>query len=97
MAGQEVLTVSSSRPLAVTGLAARGEGGTTLLVANTTPTNLVVGLDGAQGRGTIRRLGASTAEFAAREPQSFRTHLPGWAPSPVELGPYETVRIDLGP
>lgn len=95
MAGREVLMVKSSRPLTVTGLAAQGPNGTTLLIANTTPTCLAVGLKGVQRRGVIRRLRATTAECAAVEPESFRNHVEAFEAGVVDLDPYETVRIDF--
>jgi hypothetical protein len=97
IARREVLNVKSSRPLRVTGLAARGRGGTTLLIANTTPTSVVVELAGTQPDGAIRRLNASTAGAASLEPAVFRSAFEPFGGNTLNLGPYETARIDFAP
>jgi hypothetical protein len=97
MAGSEVLTMTSSRPLTATGLAVRGSEGTTLLVANTTPTSIVLGLAGVPSHGAIRRLNAASAKSASLEPAVFRSRCEPFKGDTLGLGPYETVRIDFAP
>jgi hypothetical protein len=96
LSGAEVLVVKSSRPLAVVGVAARQGNETSLLVANTTPTSLTVELAGVRDVARIRRLNVSTAHGAGREPLLFRAEAAAYQGGTLELGPYETVRIDFG-
>jgi D-apionolactonase len=97
MAGREVLGVRSNRPLTVTGLAAGGPDGTTLLVANTTPTSIAVELVGVPSRGAIRRLNAATAGSAGLEPALFRSRREPFEGDILALQPYETVRLEFAP
>jgi hypothetical protein len=96
LAGREVLEVTSSQALSVVGLAARHDGVTTLLIANTTPADLAVELAGLGSRGTIRRLNTHSAATAGSEPGHFRKAREGFEAKALDLGPYETVRLDIG-
>jgi hypothetical protein len=94
--GAEVLACASGRPLELNALAVRRDGGTTLLVANLTHRPHMVELAGVGEGATMRRLNEATAEQARLEPQRFRAAgepLP--ASGMLELGPYETARIDI--
>ena len=94
--GAEVLACVSGRPLELNALAARRNGGTTLLVANLTHRAHMVELAGVGEGATIRRLNEATAEQARLEPQRFRdAREPLSASGMFELGPYETARIDM--
>ncbi len=93
--GAEILACTSGRPLAFAGLAARHDGGTTVLLANLSPTTQTVQLTGLDGDATVRRLNEETAEQARLEPTRFRNDgVKPLATRMIELAPYETVRID---
>jgi hypothetical protein len=95
LAGAEVLAVTSSQALSVVGLAARRNGVTTLLIANTTPTELSVELAGIGTKGAIRRLNTESANVASSAPEQFRAAREPFEQHPISLGPYETVRLDI--
>ena len=95
LAGSEVLRLSSSQPLTVTGMAARRGNLTTLFIANMTPASTVAELAGGRRHGTIRRLNAYSAATASLEPEAFRTSLGIFEGEGLSLEPYETVRVDL--
>lgn len=98
MRGAEILACEISRPLEAAGLAVRArDRGVIALIANLTPTPLTLSLSGLGERGRVRRLNVDTADEAVRDPERFRH---GGAVEPVDthrldLGPYETLRIDI--
>jgi D-apionolactonase len=93
----EILACETNRPLEVAGLAARGAGGAvTLLLANLTPRPLTIAVSGLETPASARRLNLDAADEAMHNPDQFRLgagHEPGDV-SNLDLGPYETVRID---
>ncbi len=94
--GAEIMSCRTDRPLEVAGLATRRpDGAVTLLLANLTSRSLRVAVSGLGNRGRVRRLDVDGADEAMHSPEQFRGNgteavdLGG-----LELGPYETVRID---
>lgn len=95
--GAAIVECQTNRPLEVAGLGARrGEAGVTMLVANLTPGPVTVTVGGLKGPGRVRRLNVDTADEAMHDPEQFRRGR--WTEpvdaSKLDLGPYETVRID---
>lgn len=101
--GAEIVGCQTNRPLEVAGLAARrsdvarhSDAGVTVLVANLMSRPATVTVTGLSGPGRVRRLNVDTADAAMDDPEQFRRRV--WT-EPVDvgeldLGPYETVRID---
>jgi hypothetical protein len=95
----EVIAVTASDPLRVTGLALRWEGRLRVLVANLLPSRqrVTVGpLTG--GTAAVRRLNEDTAYLAMFEPKRFRELreplVISHGQADLILGPYEVVRLD---
>jgi hypothetical protein len=86
--GAELLECAASDPLAVVGLAVGRDGGRSVLVASLKPEAQTVALDGLSGPATVTRLNEATAPGRSGPEQVADV-------SSLELGPFETVRIDL--
>ena len=93
--GATVLACETTRPLEVAGLAVRNAGGESLIMANLTPRALSVEVRGLAGTPSIRRLNEESAERAAYDPRAFRDTFERMPATHLELGPYETARIDV--
>jgi hypothetical protein len=97
--GAEVLACPSSDPLAAVALAVRTEDGAVrLLVANLTPAEADVAVEGVEGDVRLRRLDEAAAREAGADPAAFRRS-GGRARAdggrlPLRLAPYEVVRVD---
>ncbi|MHB0859093.1 MAG: hypothetical protein ACYC5M_16185 [Anaerolineae bacterium] len=98
-AGQEVLPTLCENPLAVVALAlARGQT-RRLLVANVTPTNQQIRLEGVAGDVQIHLLDADTVLQAMTAPAAYRAEAPqslsipgGFVP--LNLAPFALARVD---
>ena len=96
----ELLNSHSDDPLAVEVLAMRSDGMTHVLLANLTPEEQSAHLGPLpDGEATLRRLDASSAPLAMRDPQAFRATS---APTTVSNGaldltlpPFAVVRVDV--
>jgi len=96
----EIVPSVSSDPLRVDGLCLIQQQRRRLLLANLTLTEQSVRIVGLGARVEVKRLNATNAEWAMREPEAFR-HAPGEAINAgdghlvLQLAPYETVRVDV--
>jgi D-apionolactonase len=98
-AGGEVFPASSAQPLAFDALAMRKDGLLSVLVANYTPQPQTVTLTGITGAFAYRSLDETSADFALRDPEAFRSQpgLPVHADADslhLDLLPYAVVRLD---
>jgi hypothetical protein len=85
--GAELLACASTTPLRVVGIAVERDGRRSLLAANLQADPVSVRLEGLPARLTLRRLNDETAPDWS-EPLALE------GVSTLELGPYETVRVD---
>jgi hypothetical protein len=98
--GGELVACESSAPLVTTALAVRTAAGLRLLVANLTPAEQAVTIEGLPGEpATLRRLTAGSAPVALAEPERFRA---ATEPALIRAGrlttslaAYEALRIDF--
>jgi hypothetical protein len=95
----ELVSVESSDPLAVSALALLGDDGLRVLVANHTPTGRSVRVSGLPKGGLrCRMLDERSAERAMDEPLAFASELvlepAADGTLDVEVGPYAVLRID---
>jgi hypothetical protein len=99
LGGGEILPSRSSHPLAVDGLVLRRGRATRVLLANFTPRDLEIRIDGL-GRGArIRRLDAMNALQDAKAARQFRaepgsTHATIGGRYTLAMGPYALARLD---
>jgi len=87
----------SSNSLAVATLSLIGDGRRHVLVANLTPDERAVTVDGMDGEVTLRRLNAGSVELAAFDPASFRSkteRLRADGTIALTLAPFEVARLD---
>ena len=92
----EVLGCVSSDALAAVGLAVRTERGTSVLVANLTPTEQAVLVEPVEGDVALRRLNEATAARACSDPAAFRAEaeqVRAAGTLEITLAPYEVLRI----
>jgi hypothetical protein len=95
--GADVLGCDSDDRLVAIGFAVRLDGGTTVLVANVTPSAQQVVVGPLEGPVSLRRLNETTAAAAGSEPESFRATVESTEASGelgLRLAAYEVVRID---
>ena len=92
--GRQIVACAASRPLDLAGLAVRDDAGTTMLLANLTPSAQPVELAELDRDAHVRRLNEATAEQAMSEPEQFRAGFAPLSAGGLTLAPYETVRID---
>ncbi|PYM81230.1 MAG: hypothetical protein DME09_17185 [Candidatus Rokuibacteriota bacterium] len=98
-AGGTVMPTRSSDPLRAQALAVRKDGRTRVLVVNLAPEPQRLTLVGLPAPVSLRVLDQSNAEWAAREPESFRRERGkevdgGHGRLEVELGPYAVTTLD---
>jgi hypothetical protein len=97
--GGEILLSRSSQPLAIDGLVLRRGTARRVLLANFTPKDLEIRIDGLGRQARIRRLDATNAVQDAEAARRFRAD-PGTAHAtvgrgyPLSLGPYALARLD---
>jgi hypothetical protein len=98
-AGGDVIPTTSSDALKVDGLAGRKEGMTRVILANLGPETRRISVRGLGERPRLRRMNATNAEFAMRDPERYRAQeellgLTAGGVYEIELLAYEVARID---